>query len=205
MSSFTSVLECSLWSLWIRRRVKLKNSSAEWQHPWRIVQLNTKIILSLPTALVERSVLIIRSFSWIALHAHLYIPVSLPWFHCILWSAFGIHSLFLVHSLILHHCSCCISACCCSKHDSKRRSLSMRVSRREWPVPQLKGVYGMVRVLRALHCPLVHSKSLLPRSKVSEPKNLSHPDDKRNTNRKHKKFHCDNWNGVVSWNVDQLL
>ena len=69
-------------------------------------------------------------------------------------------SLFLVHSLILPHYVYYFSFCCCPKHNSRRRSLFMRVSWKEWPSTQLTGVYGMVRVPRhldqALHrCPVL--------------------------------------------------
>ena len=39
----------------------------------------------------------------------------------------------------------------------------MLVPRKEWPVTQLTGVYGMLRVPRKLDCILVHLRSLLPR------------------------------------------
>ena len=56
----------------------------------------------------------------------------------------------------------------CPRHNSSRRSLFMRVSRKEWPVPQLTGVYGMVRVPRNLDCIMLPSRSLLPWSKKSQ-------------------------------------
>ena len=41
----------------------------------------------------------------------------------------------------------------------------MRVSRTEWPVPQLTGVYSVVRVPRNLDCTLLPWRSLLPCSR----------------------------------------
>ena len=67
-------------------------------------------------------------------------------------------SLFLVHSLILPHYACYISACRCPRHNCRRRSLSMRVSSKKWPVPQLTGVYSIVRVLRNLDCTLEYKR-----------------------------------------------
>ena len=68
-------------------------------------------------------------------------------------------SLYFLHSLILHHYACCISACCSPKHNFRRRSLFMRVSRKKWTVPQLTAVYCIVRVPRDLdslfcNCPV---------------------------------------------------
>ena len=53
----------------------------------------------------------------------------------------------------------------CPRHDTRRRSLFMRVSRDEWPVPQLTEVYRMLRVPRNPGCTLLPSRSLLPWSK----------------------------------------
>ena len=56
----TSKYLCSTfgWSS-LFRRSKSTNSSTKWQPPWRIVDLNRKIILFLPTDLIEDSVIII--------------------------------------------------------------------------------------------------------------------------------------------------
>ena len=62
-------------------------------------------------------------------------------------------SLEFLHSLSLY--------AFCPRHNSRRRSLFMRVSRNEWPVSQLTEVYSIVRVLRDLDCPLLPSRSLL--------------------------------------------
>ena len=120
-----SALQSWLWSLLIRRRSKLKNSSTKWQSPWRIIELKSKVILSLPTELIERSVLIIYSDSWITLHGHLCIPVSLPPFHSALWSAFGLPRL----PSFSHSTSLCLPFLSpfCPRHNSRRRSLFMRV------------------------------------------------------------------------------
>ena len=61
--------------------------------------------------------------------------------------------------------SCCIALCCSPKHYSRRRSLLMRVSRKEWPVSQLTGVHGMLRVPRHFDCTHLVDRSLLHRSK----------------------------------------
>ena len=64
-SRFFSVLERWFWSLLIRRRSKLKTSSTKWQSSWRIVELNTRTILSLQDDMICPSVMIICSDSWI--------------------------------------------------------------------------------------------------------------------------------------------
>ena len=76
---------------------------------------------------------------------HLCIPVSLPPLYSAIRSAFGLPRKLLdsstlslslsVHPHILPHYACCISACCWPKHNFRRRSLSMLVPRKEWPVP----------------------------------------------------------------------
>ena len=75
-------------------------------------------------------------------------------------------SLEFLHSLIPPHYTCCISLCCSPRHNIRRRSLSMLVPRKKWTVPQLTGVYGMVRVPRNLDSTLLLSRSLLPWSKI---------------------------------------
>ena len=52
----TSKYLCSTFegSLFLRRS-KLANPSTKWQSPWRIVEWNRRIILSLPTDLIEHS------------------------------------------------------------------------------------------------------------------------------------------------------
>ena len=64
-SRFPSVLERWLCSLLIRRRSQLKNASTKWQSPWRIVELNRRIILPLQDDVICPSVVIIFSDSWI--------------------------------------------------------------------------------------------------------------------------------------------
>ena len=59
-------------------------------------------------------------------------------------------SLFLVHSLILPHYANCCSLCCSPRQNTRRRSLSMLVSRKKWTVPQLTGVYIILWVPRNL-------------------------------------------------------
>ena len=55
----------------------------------------------------------------------------------------------------------------------------MRVSQKDWPVPQLTGLYGMLRVPRNLDCPLLPSRRLFPRCESVWARNLSHSDVKR--------------------------
>ena len=88
-----------------------------------------------------------------------------------LWSAFGLLRKFL-HSLILSHYHYCISIGPCPKHNTRRHSLSMLVPRKKWPVSQLTGVYGIVRVPRDLDCTRLGDRSLLPWSKkvLTQPK-----------------------------------
>ena len=54
-----------LWSLLIHRGSKLKNSPTKWQSPWRIVELNRRIILPLLDDMISPSVVSICSDSWI--------------------------------------------------------------------------------------------------------------------------------------------
>ena len=99
-SHFSSVLERWFWSLLIRGS-KLKNSSTKWQSPWRIVQLNRRIILSLQDDMICPSVMIICSYTWIFC---LFICASLSLFHSPRHNskkAFSLHAgaLSLWHSL----------------------------------------------------------------------------------------------------------
>ena len=49
---------------------------------------------------------------------------SLPWIHCVIWSAYGLLQKFL-HSLTLSQYHSCVSVWPCPKHNTRRRSLSM--------------------------------------------------------------------------------
>ena len=121
---------------------------------------------------------------------YLCIPVSHPPFHCALWSAFGLPRISLF-TLFLYPF--------CTRHNYRRRSLSMLVPRKKWTVPQLTGVHGIVRVPRDLDCTLVPSRSLLSSSrKDSNSIAVFYLDDKRkaqrwqpNTSCKHRKIYCD--------------
>ena len=97
-------------------RSKSTNSSTKWQPPWRIVDLNRKIILFLPTDLIEDSVIIICLWLEGSLSVHLALGSTAT---CGRPSA----SLEFLHSLIPPH-----YACCFPKHNSLWRSLSMLVS-----------------------------------------------------------------------------
>ena len=79
--------------LFLIRDSKWKNSSTKWQSPWRVVELNRRIILSLPDYMICPSRVIICWNSWI-----LYLLICT--------------TLSLLHR---------------ARHDSRRRSLSMRV------------------------------------------------------------------------------
>ena len=160
-----SALQSWLWLLLIRRRSELKNSSTKYQFPWRIVELNRRIILPLQDDMVCPSVLIICPDSWMFC---LLICTPLSLLHSFT-TPFGrpsaslencsilplCLSLFLVHSLIPPHHAFCISACCSRRDNTRRRSLFMRVSRKVWPVPQRTGFYSKVRVPRNLDCTLL--------------------------------------------------
>ena len=65
ISRFSSVPEPWLWSLVIRHGSKSKNSSTKWQSRWRILELNSKIILFLPIDRIHDQVLIIYSDCWV--------------------------------------------------------------------------------------------------------------------------------------------
>ena len=119
-SCFSFVLECWLWSFLIRRRSKLKNSSTKWQSPWKIVELHRTIILSLPTELIEHSVLTIYSDSC---EVCLFISPLVPLRPLVGLRPFS-NAVIISFRLTM---ACCISACCCSEHNSRRRSLSLRV------------------------------------------------------------------------------
>ena len=77
-------------------------------------------------------------------------------------------SLFLIHPLILLNYVYCFSIYCSRRRNTRRRSLSMRVPRKEWTVPQLTGVYGMLRVPRDLDPPLNHCPVLVECLSVSD-------------------------------------
>ena len=124
----------SFWSVVVlNERISQKRRSHG-----RIEESNRIIILSLPTELRERPVLIIYSDSYM----HVYLDwFSLLWYHCALKSA-------SVENFFTLSLSLCIFILSCPKHNTRRRSLSMLVPRKEWPVSQLTGVYGMLRVSR---------------------------------------------------------
>ena len=95
---FSSVLERWLRSLVIRRRPKVKHFYTNRQSPWRIVQLNRRITLSLQDEMIHPSVVIICSGSWISC---LLIPVCLLQSKTRLQKAFPLNAgaLSLWHSL----------------------------------------------------------------------------------------------------------
>ena len=88
---------------------------------------------------------------------------SLPWFHCALWSTFGLPRI----PSLSHSASPCLLhlTLFCPRYTCRRWSLAMLVPREKSTVPQLTGVYGIVRVPGDLDCTLVYSRRLLPRSK----------------------------------------
>ena len=97
-------------------------------------------------------------------------------------SAFLCISLLRVHSLILPHHACCISACCSPRHSTRRRSFSMLVlsSSNTHYHNRYIGWCGCHEILIAL----CFAQEVFCRDqKMSESKNLSHPDDKRITQR----------------------
>ena len=82
------------------------------------------------------------------LSVHLCIPVSLPLFHCTLWSAFDLPQLpAFSHSTSLSLPYLSLS---CPKHNSRRRSLSMLVLPHSDTHTLPHWIYGMVRVPRDL-------------------------------------------------------
>ena len=83
-------------------------------------------------------------------------PVHLPWIYCAHWSTFGLRRISSF-TLSLYPF--------CSRHNSRRRSLSMLVPRKKWTVPQLTGVYSIVRVPRDLDCTHLVDWSRLPWSR----------------------------------------
>ena len=137
-------------------------SSIKWQPFCRVEELNRIIILPLLIDSIERSVLSICDDSWVSC-LFIFAPLSL--FHHSP-KPFGrpSASLDFGHSLTLSHYHYFISSWLCPRHNSRRRSLSMLVPRKEWTVLQLKRVYGMMRVPRNLDCTLIHLRSLLQRS-----------------------------------------
>ena len=141
----------------------------------RIGESNRIIILSLPTELRERPVLIISSDSYI----HVYLDwFSLLSFHCALKSAFGLRRRFL-HSLTITSATLCdpvqnttpegiLSQCWCS--------LTLTHTQPQW-------VFRKVGVPQDLDCTRVHSRSLLSWSKNVWTWKLRHADDKSITQR----------------------
>ena len=103
-------------------RSKLANFSTKCQSPWRIEALHGVIILALRIELIKRSVLIIHSNSCI--------------FYRMIYPLVPIRPLSRIPSLC-HSVSLYLLYCSqfCPRHNSSRRSLFMRVSRKEWPVP----------------------------------------------------------------------
>ena len=146
--SKTSKHLCSTfgWSLLLHRS-KLANSSAT-------------MAISLKNCRVEQNT---HSFlaNWLWLSAHVQFPAfaqtrdwfvcsSHPWFHCALWSAFGLPritsfshfaSLYLLQSKIQHQ----------KAFSPNTHALSLRHSLPQW-------VYGIVRVPRNLDCTLLSLK-----------------------------------------------
>ena len=101
----TSWYHCSTFErLLLLRRSKLTNSSTKWQSPRRIVEVNRRIILSLPTDLIQCSVLRICSDSRLIC---LFISSSIAQFH----DPLGRPTAFLdfLHSLPQPHETCRIS------------------------------------------------------------------------------------------------
>ena len=148
-SRFSSVIERWLWSLLICDS-KLKNSFTKWQSPWRIIESNRRINLSLPDDLICPSVVIICSDSWIF---SLLICTPLPLFQVPLRPLVGLRppSNYVIHSLSTRSVQettpeGVVSSCGCSL------TLTLTTSQK---------VYGRVRVPRHLdspssNCPVLH-------------------------------------------------
>ena len=179
-----SVPPCEGWFwMFLIRCSKLKNSSTKWQSPWRIVELNSKIIVSLPIDRIECSVLIIYSDSWIFC---LFIsPLDLlrplvglrpPSKSFVLSLCLSIPAVSLsVTSKTQHQNTFSLNAGALSLCHSLPQWVYgiLRVPRNAWPVPQPTGAQGRVRVPRNLDWISVENKeSLLPWSKKvsTEPK-----------------------------------
>ena len=131
--------DCCWFDVALNRRVLPRDGNL-----LRIEALDSEIILTLSTELIESSVLIVHCDSWIFC---LFISPLVPLRLC---SAFGLPRLpSFSHSASLYLLHLYLSL---SKTQlQKAFSLTMLVPRKEWPVLQLTGVYGLVLVPRDLH------------------------------------------------------
>ena len=138
----------------------------KWQSSRRSVELNRRIVLSLPDDVICSKVVIICAHSLIYC---LIICACSCLFHSTT-APFGRPSAFFETSFILSFCLTITlhRSLFCPKHNSKRRSLSMLVPRKEWTVTQLTWVYGMVRVPRNLDPALCHCPVLVEYLSVSD-------------------------------------
>ena len=165
---------------------KLKNFSTKWQSPWRIVELNSRITLQESFFLCQMKWFVpqlwsfahtLGYFVWSSVHCCLSSTllmrplVGLPrkFLHSLtLFRPFS-HSalLFLLLSKTQFQKVFSLNAGALSLWNSLPQYVygEVRVSRKEWPVAQLTEVYNRMRMPRNLDGTLVHSRSLIPRSK----------------------------------------